>query len=130
MNEKLKPLFLNLYAMVLADEKVDPQEIATLYEIGSRDYGLTPADVNQYSFGEKVPYEPQSLEEKVRFLYNLGEIAWADREIDERERSLLKDYAAKFGFLDNNIEAIAEEILKATSPSSKKTFEQLMNEIN
>lgn len=130
MNEKLKPLFLNLYAMVLADDKVDPQEIATLYEIGSRDYGLTPSDVNLYSFGEKVPYEPQSLVEKVRFLYNLGQIAWADGIIDEREKVLLKEYAAQFGFLDNNIEGIVEEILKATSPSSKKTFEQLMNEID
>lgn len=130
MNEKLKPLFLNLYAMVLADDKVDPQEIATLYEIGSRDYGLTPSDVNQYSFGKKVPYEPQTLEEKVRFLYNLGEIAWADGVIDEKEKSLLKDYAAKLNFLDENLDTITNVILEATQPSSKKEFEQLMNEID
>lgn len=129
MNEKLKPLFLNLYAMVLADDKVDPQEIATLYEIGSRDYGLTLADFAPYTIGEHVAYNPTSLEDKLHFLYYLGEIAWADGIIDEREKSLLKKYASECDFREENIDAIADYILDATNPQHKKPFENVLKEM-
>lgn len=47
MDERQKSHFLSLYCMILADGIIDAKEMETLYEIASRNYGLTPEDKSQ-----------------------------------------------------------------------------------
>ena len=41
----------------------------------------------------------------------MAQIAYADGEIDPSERELLKKYISRMGFIDENIEGIAEFLL-------------------
>ena len=83
MDERQKSHFLSLYCMILADGIIDAKEMETLYEIASRNYGLTPEDVCQaVKEAGTSYYVPQTLDEKVGLLYDMCLIAIADGTVD------------------------------------------------
>lgn len=102
-----------LYQMVLADGIVDVEEIKVLSRIGSEKYGITSDLINQIiRETNTISAFPDSLEEKVSLLYQLGEVAWADGQIDETEKALMKKYIASMGFESDNSDGITEFILE------------------
>ena len=128
MNESFKQLFLGLYSMVVADNKTDPKEMELLYQIG-RDYGVTNDEINDAIINSTVDlYSPESVEEKIRFLYHLACIAWADGEVVKPERDLLKQTASRFGFLDENLDGIADFLLDKAE--AKTPVDDVIKEIN
>ena len=104
----MRSRFLSLYQMVLADGIIDAAEMETLFRIGQENYGITSNQINELirDTDTSISY-PDTLEDKVRFLYELAEIAWADGSIDNSELRLLEKYIVNMGFEESNSKAIA-----------------------
>lgn len=114
MDAVLKSQFLGLYCMVLADGIIDARELETLYKIGTEQYGLTQSEINEAVRDAGTSFIiPSALQDKIKFLYNMAQIAYADGEIDFSEIQLFKRYIAKMGFVDENIDKIADYLLSA-----------------
>lgn len=112
MDAALKSQFLSLYCMVLADGIIDAKELETLYKIGIEQYGLSQSEITATVRDAGSSFiTPGTLAGKIRFLFNMGQIAYADGEIDITERELLKRYIEKMNFAEENIEEIADFIL-------------------
>lgn len=114
MNKLLQSHFLALYCMVLADGIIDSLELQTLYEIGVKDYGLTPEEILEAVRDSGTSFSiPESFDGKIRLLHDMAKIAWADGSIDDTERRMLKKYIIKAGFQPENADAISEYILES-----------------
>ena len=85
--------FLELYRMVMADGIAHPKEMETLYRIGIEEYGLTNKQISQTITQESssaiIPEDPK---DRIKLLYELAIIAWADGVIEESEKNLLRRY--------------------------------------
>ncbi|MBR3765885.1 MAG: hypothetical protein IKL11_01840 [Muribaculaceae bacterium] len=92
----LKAHFLSLYCMVVADNDVSPLELQELYRIGHEYYGLTDVEINSAIISEgQAFYNPETLEDKVKYLYQMALIAAADGVIQQEEKVLLEKYVKK-----------------------------------
>ena len=126
MEQKLKSHFLSLYCMVVADGDVAISELNELYRIAKEDYGLTQEEIEKAVLsGGSAFYIPETTEEKVKYLYYLALIAAADGVIVDAEKVLLKNYAKKFGFLDENTDEIVNILLKYAK--GKKSIDEILN---
>lgn len=95
--------------MVLADGIIDARELETLYRIGTEQYGLTQEEITATVRDAGTSFiMPTELSDKIRFLYNMAQIAYADGEIDNTEIDLMKRYIRKMNFAEENINAIAD----------------------
>jgi len=102
--------------MVLADGIVDLKELQVLYKIGLDNYGLTPDEINEAVRDGGTSFMiPESVEDRIKILYNMAKIAWADGEIDESERSLLSKYVARLEFMPENADAITKFMLDSVA---------------
>ena len=99
--------------MVLADGIAHPKEMETLYRIGVENYGLTneqiTKEIAEESFSTFIPKTP---EDKIKLLYELALIAWADGVIEESEKKLLKRYAILFGIKEELSDEFVDFLLK------------------
>ncbi len=129
MNEKLKPIFLSLYSMVMADGIVSAKELETLYRIGRENYNLTSEEINNCVVSAGSSYAaPEYVTDKIKVLYEMAEIAWADGMIDETEIQLLKRYAIRMGFLEENAEEISNFMI--TQVQNRISFDDVIKSIN
>ncbi|MBP3511229.1 MAG: hypothetical protein J6K19_04215 [Prevotella sp.] len=132
MEEKLKSRFMGLYCMILADGVVDSRELETVYRIGRENYGLSAEEIMSTVRDSGTSFIlPETIGEKVELLYQMGEIAWADGEIEESEKSLMRRYASRMGFEDENLDGIISYILdrvKGKVPVSEVIKEVTGNE--
>lgn len=121
MNQKQKAHFLDLYCMVLADGVVHPKELETLYRIGTETYGLTTEEIakNVVSAG-KTGVVPQLPEEKISLLYEMSLIAYADGEIDETERNMLRRYALHYGIGQEQVDELVEFLLEKAKENASE----------
>lgn len=55
---------------------------------------------------------PEDLPGKISFLYQMSEIALADNQLDNSERSLICKYAKRMGFIEENINDIVDYLLQ------------------
>ena len=128
MDAALKSQFLSLYCMILADGVIDARELETLYKIGIEQYGLTQGDIIATVRDAGSSFiMPSTLEGKIRFLYNMAQIAYADGEVDDTEYDLLKRYILKMEFMEENVEGIADFLLD--SVKNAVSIEEIINEI-
>lgn len=130
MEDLLKSRFLCLYCMVMADGIVEAKELETLYRLGRERYHLTPEEINENVVSAGTSFiAPEKLEDRISILYEMAEIAWADGEIDETEKSLLVRYAIRLGFKKENAEDIADFMLHQVHEGYSKTdvIQQIMN---
>ena len=105
--------FLELYRMVLADGIAHPKEMETLYRIGVENYGLTNEQITK-EIAEEIfsTFIAQTPEDKIKLLYELALIAWADGVIEESEKKLLKRYAILFGIKEELSDEFVDFLLK------------------
>lgn len=73
------------------------------------------------------PVLPETLEDKIHYLYDLTRMAWSDGVIEDSEKALLCKYITLFGFHEENVESITDYFL--TSVKEGKSIEQIINEI-
>lgn len=129
MDAKTKSRFIALYCMILADGIIDAREMETLYRIGRETYGIPADDINNAIRESGISFLiPETLNEKISLLYHLAEIALSDEDLDETEKTLLRKYALRMGFLEKNANEIVGWLLEQVR--HKKTLEQVLREIN
>lgn len=114
--------------MVIADGLISAKELETVYNLGRNVYNLSEEEINKYIVSADVSYvEPETLEDKVRVLYQLATIAWADKNIDPNERDLLKRYVILYQFEEENIDSIVEFLLERVKNDC--SIESVLSEI-
>lgn len=122
--------FLNLYCMVLADGIVSPKELETLYRIGRENYSLSEDDINHAIMTSGTTFAiPATPEDRVRTLYEMALIAWADGIIDNSERNLLQTYALRYGIEDAQASDFVDYLLQQAQAnvSEDKIIKELTN---
>lgn len=121
--------FLDLYCMIMADGIVHPKELETLYRIGIETYGLTQDEITQsvVSAG-KTMVIPESPEKRIGLLYEMALVAWADGELEESERKLLKRYALLYGVENDKVDDLVEYLLDKAKDNVKE--EEIIKELN
>ena len=129
IDAKKKLQFLDLYSMVMADGIVHPKEMETLYRIGLEKYGLSQEEImeNVLSSGSSSMI-PDLPEERIAVLYEMAEIAWADGELDESERNMLRRYATLYGINEENIDELVDFLLDQAKNGVSE--EDVINELN
>ena len=126
MDQTKKSQFLALYRMVLADGVIDPLELETIYRIGTESYGLTQDEITDSLQNAGTSLQlPQTIEDKVKFRFNLAEVAWADGVIEPSEKELLRKYVIHLGFEEENAHQITEFMLNAVEKG--QTVEEILS---
>lgn len=126
MKENDKKMFLGLYKMLLADGEVHPNELNLLFQIGKEKGGITEEEIQQSIFSPNAVFSLDDLtdDERIEYLYNLARIAWADGNVDDSERKLLKGVCKELGFAEENVEEISEFLLEQAKDN--KAFEYVL----
>ena len=126
--QQLKARFLSLYCMVMADGIVEAKELETLYRIGLENYHLTADEINKFVVTAGNSFvAPDRLEDKIGVLYEMAEIAWADGQIDDTEKSLLARYAVRLGFQEETAGEICEYMIQQVKDGHSRN--EVVNEI-
>lgn len=125
---KVKMRFLNLYCMVMADGIVHPKEMETLYRIGTKTYGLTLEEITESVKSSGISSViPELPEERISMLYEMALIAWADGEVENSERNLLRRYAIRYGIVEEYIDQLVDFLLEKAKNNIK--VEDIVNEL-
>lgn len=112
IDAELKAHFIRLFQIALSDDEFSPMEWRLLYQF-AEERSVPHEDLDRVllSSGSKLAI-PSSLEERVGYLHDLCVMIWADGEVNEEERYLLKKYCKQFEFQDENIEELAAFLLE------------------
>ncbi|WP_407479517.1 hypothetical protein [Elizabethkingia miricola] len=122
ISENLKAHFLRLYQMAICDDNFSKLELKMLYRF-AEDRGVTAKNLDEILLSpvDTKNALPQTLEDKIEYLYDLVLMIWADNHIDDNERSALEKYIKLFGFVEENVSAIANYLLEAVKSGKTKS---------
>ncbi|MCT3760241.1 hypothetical protein HZQ19_15305 [Elizabethkingia anophelis] len=128
ISENLKVHFLRLYQMALSDDDFSLAELKMLYKI-AEERGVPAESLDEILLSPVNTKNilPQTIEEKIAYLYDLVLMILSDGRIDINERIALEKYIRLFGFTEENISAIAEYLLEAVR--NGKTKNDILHEI-
>lgn len=97
-----------MYKLALSDNHFSFTERITLYTI-AKEYGIEEEDFDRIINSPTTEeFIPDNLEEKIAQLYDLTRIALADDIIEDIERKLLREFIIRYGFLEENADAIID----------------------
>lgn len=123
MNPELQHHFLNLYSLALADSKFDEKEIAVLYRLGE-ERGIPKDKIDSMLLNPPNTEQlhlPETLEEKIEYLYDYAKMILADGIVHEEETNTLEKFCIKFHFEATNAPAIAQLLLEAAKDNISTT---------
>ena len=128
ISEHLKAHFLRLYQMAICDDDFSALELKMLYQFAEQ-RGITSKMLDKILLNpiNSKDLVPNSLDEKIEYLYDLTSMIWADEKIDDNERSALEKYIRLFGFMEENISEIADYFLESIQKG--KTKKEILNEL-
>ena len=126
--ENLKAHFLRLYQMAICDEDFSPLELKMLYK-SAEERGIPAKNLDEILLNpiNSKSLIPETIEEKVEYLYDLTVMIWADGIVSENEYSSLKKYVAMFGFVEENAKDIADYFIEAVK--NGKTKNDILNDL-
>ena len=129
INAELKSHFLRLYQMAFADDNFDVLELQMLYQFAD-DRGIPAKELDKLLLNPVNEHAsiPTDLNTKIEYLYDLSQMIIADGIITEDEKNTLKKYIKKFGFLEENIEELANYLLDFVQKGQTK--DELIFELN
>lgn len=128
ITNKLKSHFLRLYQIAFSDDNFDPSELKMLYYF-AEERGVSPEQLQNILINPiQETTIPESLEDKIDYLYDLAIMIWADEIISEDEKNTLKKYCLKFEFLPENIEDLSNFLLDSAKKGLLK--EDIIKQIN
>lgn len=129
VSNKLKSHFLRLYQMAFSDDSFDKLELKMLYHF-AESRGVSESQLQEILINPLVDDTqiPDTLKQKIEYLNDLAKMIWADGVVTEDERNTLLKYCKKFGFLDENLEDLANFLLKCAKENLN--VEEIMSEIN
>lgn len=96
--ENLKAHFLRLYQMAICDDNFSSLELKALYK-SAEERGISQKNLDEILLNptnSKLTI-PESIEEKIDYLYDLTVMIWADGEVSANEKSSLEKYVIMFG---------------------------------
>lgn len=115
MTPELQAHFLNLYSMALADSAFDEKEITILYRLGE-ERGISKEKIDNLLLNPSASGQlhlPETLSEKIEYLYDYAKMILADGVVQEGEIKTLEKFCSKFQFEENNIPVIAQLLIEA-----------------
>lgn len=122
ITENLKAHFLRLYQMAVCDDDFSALELKMLYkcaeERGISSKNLDEILLNPINLKSLVP---QTIEEKVDYLYDLTAMIWADGIVSPNEYAAMEKYVIMFGFLEENATAIVDYLIEAVKMGKNKS---------
>jgi uncharacterized tellurite resistance protein B-like protein len=122
MTEEVKSYFKSLYRMMLSDDDIHEQELSMLYQLAI-DKGIPEQDIDNF-LGEPLDdddmFTPHDTLIKIEYLYDLARMAWADGNVDDREKQTLVHFCTSFGFAEENIPLIIEFLLEEAKRGASK----------
>jgi len=122
ITENLKAHFLRLYQMAICDDDFSALELKMLYrcaeERGISSKNLDEILLNPINLKSLVP---QSIEEKIDYLYDLTVMIWADGIVSPNEYSAMQKYVLMFGFLEENVTPIVDYLIEAVRIGKNKS---------
>ncbi|WP_031427634.1 hypothetical protein [Flavimarina sp. Hel_I_48] len=125
ISTELKSHFLRLYQMAFSDDDFDVLEMKMLYHF-AEERGVTKQELDAILLNPSHETTvPDSVEEKISYLYDLAIMIWADNKVEPDELSTLKKYCLKFGFLKDNINKLTDFLLENAKSNLPK--DQLIN---
>jgi uncharacterized tellurite resistance protein B-like protein len=123
MTPELQTHFLNLYSMALADSKFDEKEIAILYRLGE-ERGVAKETIDAMILNPLLSQNisiPNTLSEKIEYLYDYAKMILADGIVDNEEVSTLEKFCIKFQFEETNVPIIAQLLIEAARNNMAKS---------
>ena len=127
VDDSLKWHFFNMYCMALSDTDFDPKEAELLYKIGI-EHGLDKKVIDEIVVTSGLhPVIPETMEDKIAYLYDLTRMAWADGKIEEEEKTVLLKNIIRFGFKEENKESILTYLIE--NIKAKKSLNQIIQEL-
>jgi hypothetical protein len=122
MTESLKSHFLNLYAMALTDSQFDETEIYLLYKI-SEDKGIPKTEIDNLLLNPATLqfHFPESLEERIKYLYDYAKMILADGKVDVNEMKTLEKFCLRMEFSAENTASIMELLISAAKSQVSDT---------
>ena len=125
---ELKSHFLRLYQMAFSDDNFDVLEMQMLYKF-AEERGISKEQLNEILLHPSHDSSnPDSIEKRVEYLYDLAVMIWADKEVTDDEYITLKKYCKKFEFLDDNITELADYLLNCAKKEIPK--EEIIKSVN
>ena len=93
ISENLKAHFLRLYQMAICDDNFSKLELKMLYRF-AEERGVIAKNLDEVLLSpvDTKNALPQTLEDKIEYLYDLVLMIWADDHVDDNERSALEKY--------------------------------------
>jgi len=114
MTESLKSHLLNLYALALTDAQFDEREIFLLYKIAG-EKGVPKEELDHLLLNPATLkfHFPETVEERIGYLYDYAKMILADDTIDEHEMKTLEKFCLRFDFDEQNTPLIMELLISA-----------------
>ncbi|WBV59213.1 hypothetical protein PFY12_09075 [Chryseobacterium camelliae] len=121
ITENLKAHFLRLYQMAVCDEDFSTLELKMLYKC-AEERGISSKHLDKILLKpiNLKSLIPQTIDEKVDYLYDLTLMIWANGIISPNEYSALQKYVRMFGFLEENETAIVDYLIEAVRIGKNK----------
>src|SRR5687767_1515164 len=126
MTPELQSHFLNLYSMALSDSDFDEKEIAILYNL-AEEKGIPKEKIDSLFLDPSLSefHYPDTLIEKIEYLYDYAKMILADGVVHDEEIKTLQKFCIKFQFEDKNIDSISELLIEAAKNNLSK--DELLN---
>lgn len=121
ITENLKAHFLRLYQMAVCDDDFSTLELKMLYKC-AEERGISSKNLDEILM-KPINFKtlvPETIDEKIDYLYDLTVMIWADGIVSPNEYSALQKYVRMFGFLEENETAIADYLIEAVRTGKNK----------
>ncbi len=121
ITENLKAHFLRLYQMAVCDDDFSTLELKMLYKC-AEERGISSKNLDEILMKpiNLKSVVPETIDEKIDYLYDLTVMIWADGIVSPNEYSALQKYIRMFGFLEENETAIADYLIEAVRTGKNK----------
>ena len=114
--------------MAICDDDFSPLELKMLYKT-AEERGISAKNLDEILLNpiNSKSLIPETIEEKVEYLYDLTVMIWADGVVTENEYSTLNKYVAMFGFMEENVKPIADYFIDAIKQGKPK--QDILNDL-
>lgn len=122
ITENLKAHFLRLYQMAICDDDFSALELKMLYKC-AEERGISSKNLDEILLHpiNLKSLVPQTIEEKVDYLYDLTVMIWADGIVSPNEYAAMQKYVLMFGFLEENVTAIVDYLIESVKTGKNKS---------